>query len=138
MFLSVFIKLTADKTCFSFWCFLSSRLTYKLADSWPRVSTNNTPLLLDQFLYLTSDRYWTLANNNSLWLLIQQDYMSERQLASLAPSSTKALLKWGDIFLRQTLPICEQIVLYLKTTIFTFLIGQSYIHLMFTLWLNQP
>ena len=127
------------KLVYRFWCLLSSQLTYKSADSWPRVSTDKHTFVVGLVLIPGIRQVLDPGyHNNSLWLLIQQDYVSEHRLASLAPSSTKALLKWGDIFLRQTLPICEQIVLYLKTTIFTFLIDHpTFIWCLLCAW-TQP
>ena len=69
MFLSVFIKLTAAKTCLQFWCLLSGQLTYKSADSWPRVSTDKHTFVVG--LVPIPDIRQVLDpgyHNNSLWL----------------------------------------------------------------------
>ena len=114
------------KHVYSFWCLLSSQLTYKSADSWPRVSTDKHTCVVG--LALLPDIKQVLDpgyHNNSLWLI------DPTRLHVWAPTGQpssqlqpKLCSRWSDIFLRQTPPICEQIVLYLKTTIFTFLIGQ--------------
>ena len=103
-----------------------AELTYKSADLWPRVSTDKHTCVVS--LALLPDIKQVLDpgyHNNSLWLIDPTRlhvWAPTGQLSSqLQP---KLCSRWSDIFLRQTPPICEQIVLYLKTTIFTFLIGQ--------------
>ena len=117
------------KHVYSFWCLLSSQLTYKSADLWPRVSTDKHTCVVG--LALLRDIKQVLDpgyHNNSLWLINPTRlhvWAPTGQLSSqLQP---KLCSRWSNLFLRQTPPICEQIVLYLKTTIFTFLIDQSYI-----------
>ena len=58
------------KHVYSFWCLLSSQLTYKSADSWPRVSTDKHTFVVG--LALLPDIKQVLDpgyHNNSLWLI---------------------------------------------------------------------
>ena len=107
----------------------------------PESAPTNTSVLVAWLFYLTYKQVldaWLLQH--SLWLI------DPTRLHVWAPTGQpssqlqpKLCSRWSDIFLRQTPPICEQIVLYLKTTIFTFLIGQYPTRFIwcFTLCLNS-
>ena len=127
MFLSVFIYLTAAETCLPVLMFVIqpnwhiNQLTYG-----PKSAPTNTSVLVAWLFYLTYKQVldaWLLQH--SLWLI------DPTRLHVWAPTGQpssqlqpKLCSRWSDIVLRQTPPICEQIVLYLKTAIFNFLTGQ--------------
>ena len=92
------------KHVYSFWCLLSSQLTYKSADSWPRVSTDKHTFVVG--LALLPDIKQVLDpgyHNNSLWLI------DPTRLHVWAPTGQpssqlqpKLCLRWSNSVLRQT------------------------------------